>query len=485
MIVPITGQLSWRHPPVVTIALILINTAVFFGFQSQDRAHLQEAWQYYIASGLVRMELQHYLRDQGDDPDLIRAAEEEGDDEALNAYLERMLRDADFQRRIEGADVIRPGDPDYAEWRRLRREYQAKLNRRSTWAWGFRVAAWRPATLLTAMFLHGGIGHLLGNMLFLWLFGCMLEPGMGRLRFLGLYLASGVCGSLLFALFNLQSQVPLVGASGAIAGLMGALPVLYGRRRVSFFCYFGFYFNVVRIPALALLPFWLGKEIWSEFTRGDASSVAFMAHAGGIIAGALLAWCFRRFDGLGDAAAFQEAPPDEVTPLIDRAMQQMGALEFDQARALFEEVLTKDPAHQTAIEQLYHIAKQQPASPHFQEAAARYLDYLVHRPAAWDRVPGLYNEYRELAGAPRLPLALYPPLAGVLADKGHPEAAGRIISAMIKKQPLTDGLPAALYKLSAALRQKGQTRQADQCRRLLQKRYPESPEARSAKSANT
>ncbi len=485
MIVPITGQLSWRHPPIVTIALILINVAVFFGFQSNDRVYLQEAWQYYFESGLVRIELEHYLRDQGDDPDLIRQAEEEEDEAVLNAYLERMLRDADFQHRLEREDVIRPGDPDHAEWQRMRREYNAKLNRRSAWTLGFRAAAWRPTTLLTAMFLHGGLGHLLGNMLFLWLFGCMLEPGMGRSRFLGLYLASGVCGSLLFALFNLQSQVPLIGASGAIAGLMGALPVLYGRRRVSFFCYFGFYFNVVRIPALALLPFWLGKEIWSELTMGETSSVAFMAHAGGIIGGALLAWCFKRFDGLGDAAAFQEAPRDEITPLVDRAMQQMGALEFDRARTLFEKVLTKDPAHRTAIAQLYNIAKQQPAGPGFQEAAARYLDYLVHRPAAWDQVPGLYSEYLQLAGAPRLPLALYPPLAGVLADKGHPDQAGRIVSAMIKKQPLMEGLPTALYKLGRAFRKKGQTRQADQCRRLLQKRYPESPEAHSATSANT
>ncbi|MDJ0991374.1 MAG: rhomboid family intramembrane serine protease [Desulfobacterales bacterium] len=483
MIVPITGELSWRHPPVVTIALILANVVVFFGFQAQDRLYLKEAWQHYIESGLVRIELRHHLRDRGEDPDRIRTAEEEEDDEALNAYLDRMMRDADFQRRLERGEVIRPGDPDHTEWQGLREVYAAKLNRRSTWTWGFRAADRRPATLLTAMFLHGGTGHLLGNMLFLWLFGCMLEPGMGRLRFAGLYLASGVSGNLLFALFNLQSHIPLVGASGAIAGLMGALPVLYGRRRVSFFCYFGFYFNVVRIPALVLLPFWLGKEIWSELTKGDASTVAFMAHAGGIIAGACLAWCSKRFGGLGDVAAFRETPPDEVAPLVDRAMAQMGALEFDQARALFEKVLTKTPTHPTAIKQLYLIAKQQPAAPAFQPAAARYLDDLVHRPPAWDQVPGVYSEYLRLSGAPRLPLALYPPLAGVLADKGHPEDAGRILSAMIKKQPLIDGLPAALYKLAAAFQKKGQMRQAEQCRRLLAKRYPESPEARAAASS--
>jgi TolA-binding protein len=334
------------------------------------------------------------------------------------------------------------------------------------------------------MFMHGGIGHLLGNMLFLWLFGCMLEPGMGRLRFLALYLVSGICGNLFFALFNLGSTTPLIGASGAIAGLMGALPVLYGRRRVSLFCYFGFYFNVVRIRALALLPFWLGKEVWSELSRGEASSVAFMAHAGGIVAGALLAWIFKRFDGLSDAAAFQAPPPDEITPLMNQAMQRLEELEFEQARQLFQEVLEKDPTHAVAIQQLYHIAKQQPGSPAFHTAAARYLAYLVHRPQTLAQVPGVYAEYLQLAGTPRLPIAIYPALAGVLADRGHAESAARIIGAVIKKQPLVEGLPAALRKLSLAFRRQGLTSKADQCQRLLQKRYPESPEARVSRAAD-
>ncbi len=483
MIVPVTGQLSWRNPPILTIALILINIVVFLGFQSQDKALRREAWQHYIDSGLVRIELEHYLRHQGQDPAVIQTAFEAEDEEALSSYLDQMFRDTDFQHQLERGQIIRPGDPDHGEWQRLRQEYDTRLQRQTTWAWGFIPSSWRPLRLVTSIFLHGGLGHLLGNMLFLWLFGCMLEPGMGRLRFLGLYLASGVCGNLFYALFNLQSPIPLIGASGAIAGLMGALPVLYGLQRVSFFCYFGFYFNVVRIPALALLPFWLGKEIWSELAQGDASSVAFLAHAGGIMAGAVLAYTLKRFDGLRYAAAFQPPPRDEVTPLVAQAMQCLGALEFDQARSLFDRVLKRDPANKIALTQLYNLARQQPNTPAFHQSAARYLDYLVRRPATWDKVPDLYAEYLRLTGTPRLPLTLYPPLAGVLADQGHPDAAGRIITAVIKKQPLLDGLPAALLKLSTAFQKKGQRRQADQCRRLLQKRYPDSPEARTLQPA--
>ena len=483
MIVPITGRLSWRKPPLVTIALILVNIFVFFGFQSEDRAFVQDAWQHYFDSGLVRIELEYFLRYRNEDPTIIRTAEAQEDHDTINTYLEQMFRDATFQQRIEQGDIVSPEDPDYPEWQALRQEYEAKLARRSAWRWGFKPDRWQPQSLITSLFLHGGLAHLLGNMLFLWLFGCMLEPGMGRLYFLALYLVSGVCGDLFFALFNLQSSTPLIGASGAIAGLMGALPVLYGRRRVSFFCYFGFYFNYIKIPAIALLPFWLGMEIWSEISRGDVSSVAFMAHAGGIIAGALQAGLLKRFQWLRDPEAFQAPPPDEIGPLLKRAMQRLGELEFDRARDLFQKILEKDPAHAIAIAQLYNIAKQQPASTAFHQAAERYLNDLVNRPASWDQVPGVYNEYLQLAGRPRLPLAIYPALAGVLADKGHPESAVRIVSAVIKKQPLLDGLPTALFKLAAAFKKTGRNDQADQCRRLLKKRYPESPEAQAASPA--
>ena len=485
MIVPITGRLSWRNPPLVTIMLILVNCAVFFGLQSEDRAFVQDAWQHYLDSGLVRIELAHYLRYRNEDPAILPTAEAQEDHDTLNTYLEQMFHDAAFQQSIKEGTMVTPEDPDYPEWKMLRQEYEAKLARRSAWRWGFKSDRWQPQTLLTSLFLHGGFGHLLGNMLFLWLFGCMLEPGMGRLRFLALYLVSGVCGDLFFALFNLQSSTPLIGASGAIAGLMGALPVLYGRRRVSFFCYFGFYFNYIKIPAIALLPFWLGMEIWSEISRGDMSSVAFLAHAGGIIAGALQAGVLKRFRYLRDPAAFQEPPPDEVTPLLKRAMQRLGELEFDRARELFLKILDKDPTHTMAITQLYNIAKQHPGSAAFHQSAGRYLNDLLGRSSGWDQVPGVYDEYLQLAGTPRLPLAIYPSLAGVLADKGHPESAARIVSALIKKQPLLDGLPTALFKLTTAFQKTGRSAQADQCRRLLKQRYPESPEAQAGSSAHS
>ncbi|MGD8242599.1 MAG: hypothetical protein PVF59_07240, partial [Desulfobacterales bacterium] len=84
MIVPITGRLSWRKPPLVTIALILVNIFVFFGFQSEDRAFVQDAWQHYFDSGLVRIELEYYLRYRNEDPAIIQTAEAREDHDTIN-----------------------------------------------------------------------------------------------------------------------------------------------------------------------------------------------------------------------------------------------------------------------------------------------------------------------------------------------------------------------------------------------------------------
>ena len=98
-------------------------------------------------------------------------------------------------------------------------------------------------TSFTYMFMHGSTGHLLGNMIFLWIVGCMLEMGLGRLQYTVLYIIGGLFAVWLFWLIYMNSTIPLVGASGAIAGLMGAFAMLFGKRRVKIFFSLGFYFN--------------------------------------------------------------------------------------------------------------------------------------------------------------------------------------------------------------------------------------------------
>ncbi|MFE1454066.1 rhomboid family intramembrane serine protease [Streptomyces sp. NPDC058735] len=150
-------------------------------------------------------------------------------------------------------------------------------------------------SVLTAMFLHGGWLHLLGNMLFLWIFGNNVEDRMGHVRFLFFYLVCGYAASYGFALLDADSATPLIGASGAIAGVLGAYLVLYPRARVWVLVPF-LVFLPLRLPAWIVLCLWFVLQAVYSSGQGvaDAGTVAYAAHVAGFLVGMLIAWPLRR-----------------------------------------------------------------------------------------------------------------------------------------------------------------------------------------------
>ena len=148
------------------------------------------------------------------------------------------------------------------------------------------------ATLFTSMFLHGGWAHLGGNMLFLWIFGDNLEKVMGHVRFLVFYLVCGVAAGLAHIAFNAHSNVPTVGASGAISGILGGYMLLFPRNRVRVLAQGG----VTSVPAFVMLGLWILVQLVSGFgsiaDTGESGGVAFMAHVGGFVAGLVLVKLF-------------------------------------------------------------------------------------------------------------------------------------------------------------------------------------------------
>jgi membrane associated rhomboid family serine protease len=148
-------------------------------------------------------------------------------------------------------------------------------------------------TLLTSMFLHGGILHVAGNMLYLWIFGDNVEDAFGHLRFAIFYLLCGTAASLLQIAAMPSSRVPLVGASGAIAGVLGAYALLYPAARVRTLIIFVFFIRIVPIPALFVLGLWFLMQVLSVPASGR-SGVAFIAHIGGFLTGMLMMGLFVR-----------------------------------------------------------------------------------------------------------------------------------------------------------------------------------------------
>ena len=147
-----------------------------------------------------------------------------------------------------------------------------------------------PITLVTSLFLHGSFLHLAGNMLFLWVFGDNVEDGMGHARFLIFFLLCGIAACLAHCLMNPLSTAPLIGASGAIAGVVAAYLILYPRVKV-WALYFGRL--PLQVPAMYAIGFWILLQVGSAFLSGD-QDVGWFAHLGGLAAGAALTPMLRR-----------------------------------------------------------------------------------------------------------------------------------------------------------------------------------------------
>jgi rhomboid family protein len=155
----------------------------------------------------------------------------------------------------------------------------------------------QTAHILTSMFLHGSWMHLLGNMWFLWIFGNNVEDAMGRLRFVAFYLLTGGAAALAQVVLNPTSAVPMVGASGAISGVMGAYIVLYPRVRVFMIVPLGFILTSMAWPAWMMLGYWLLLQFVSGLIAPqEGGGVAFWAHFGGFVAGVVLVKLFARSD---------------------------------------------------------------------------------------------------------------------------------------------------------------------------------------------
>ncbi len=143
----------------------------------------------------------------------------------------------------------------------------------------------------TSMFLHGGFMHLAGNMLYLWIFGNNIEDVLGKVRFVMFYFLCGIVAALSHVFADVNSQVPMVGASGAISGILGAYLILFPKAKVKTLVFLGIIFTIARIPAVVFLLIWIGMQILNNMAGGEG--VAWLAHIGGFIAGAVFILPFK------------------------------------------------------------------------------------------------------------------------------------------------------------------------------------------------
>lgn len=480
LIIPIENRPDWSKPPVITLALILLNIAIFMFYQGSDDAIVERAYQFYESQQLLDYERQPYL-------DYLRSEDPEGweelssiEDEARQSARLRwwIMFDRAFDQHLRALWPT-PADEQTLHWQQARELFETERNQLSSYRGGLTPAEARPLTFLTNMFLHGGWDHLLGNMIFLFLFGFTLEAVLRPTTYMAMYLASGLAASALHVGFNLGSMVPVIGASGAISGLMGMYLSLYRLRRIRFFYTVLFYFGEFRAPALFILPLWLGKELYGYFFF--ESSIAYWAHIGGLIAGAGLMFLARQSQKEFSGELQQQDAYDDTEAELKKVQLLVNRLDFDQAKLLTRKICQTHPNDPRPWQQLFDLHKSQPRQKAFHQVTFDLCKQFVGQATnfvRWENtVDQVLTEYRELAPkTPALNGNMCLALARTYWRNGKPELAQGYLLQARQRDGNPNTMAALLKEMIPYYQQRQQSEQAARLTAILKALQP-SPRA--------
>lgn len=354
IVVPVEKRIDWKRPPIVLIALVLINILVFAFYQSGDMERVEETVILYDQLNLKEMEVsafQSYRRK--DDP----TYQIDPDDDTL---IWQMASDPGFAEFLETHHKRYIPFKQRESWRQSRADVNKKAATVSSQLLGLNSSDISVLTLFTHQFLHGGIDHLIGNMVFLLLTGFAVEAALGSKRFLLFYLCSGIGAGLLFSGVQLASggsSASLIGASGSISGVMAMYVVLFGMRKIEFFYWLFIFTGYFRAAAIIMLPAYIVKELIMQFSN-DQSNVAYLAHVGGFLVGAALVYLTRSMQRHAIDNDYLDNAPIEVDPdlvTLQAVYNELGRGEFKRAHGLLVPLKRKRPNDPELIEIEFNI----------------------------------------------------------------------------------------------------------------------------------
>jgi len=493
--VPLQHKPSWRAPPWMTALLILINCCIYFGWQAPEEKEVWRASELYAETPLPPIEgpaYAKYLRARADqsgrERDRIRAemTESRVQGKTWRVLYAQMWEDYDFRRRLLAGEIIRPDHPDATTWREARADFSPHEPALFTPRWAEEFDAGAPTRLvtwLTSTFLHGSVGHLLGNMVFLFVFGFTLEAVLGPLLYLGCYLLGGIGASALAAWAYADSGGYGLGASGAIAALMGMYVMLYGLRRIPFFYWVLFYFNIARWPALVLLPVWMVYELVPHLL-GD-TQVGHMAHLGGLIGGALLMGGLKLVHRFDDPAQRENEQKDaqtaaeteraaELARLTAKAQQFTRQLAFADAAKVWRQAARLAPRDARVLSAWLDCARHQPASEDFHAAARRIFRLPAHDAPTRQLLHRSWRLYLETAKpGVRLSPAEMQPLVRAFAAEQEWKDAQSLAHALERINPPPEGWVQTVQQLASSLARAGRMQEASAWLPQLQRLAPQ------------
>ena len=481
MFLPLDRKPDWRNPPLITLVLVLLNVLIFYIWQHNDDQHRMEAYEYYMFSGLYKIEVPAYQKFREHDKKLS-AKELEKPNERLMQILSDMYQDGEFQNKLNAGEIIKPDDSGYLDWHSKRKQFDWLQNRIVSWKYGIKPSDPSVTTYVTNMFLHGSNGHLWGNMIIFLLMGYVVEIVLGRWLYLLGYLFSGLTAGWLFVVLFPDSAIPGVGASGAIAGVLGMYIVIFGMRKVNFFYFLFVYFDYVRAPAILMLPFYVLSQAVIEFVFDTNINVA--AHIGGLAGGLLFAGILKFIPRTMNTDYLDEKRNEEQFNADYAAAQQLlAAMHIDEARGKFELLLQQRPGDINIKQQLYTTAKYNPASEPYHQYASQLLNLPGSDSTTVKIIHDTFTDYAAKAKPkPRWTPELLISMATRFAACGYLDDAEKIVVFLLKARAdftrNAEGLAALAKYYTGKNKQK-----AEQYRALLLENYPHSPEAQHINKA--
>lgn len=412
MIIPIGTKGSLALKPVMTIGLIIVNTIIAIItlplgsqterkiFQAQRERYGRQLELYIIENSSPKYGDSFGRRYMQDSIEEIQTAEDYYDLEVKLFTVLSML-DITFEDLEEyGAELEERSDSYYEnksyaemevffEWQRLREKEEKAFNGHVNFALGLKPTRMgRLHTYFTYQFLHGDLWHLLGNMLFLWVVGCLLEDSWGRIPFLVFYLVGGAFAGLAHCLQDTSSMIPLIGASGSIAAAMGAFAIRHFFTRIKFFYFFLLLFRpfwgTFCLPAYVFLPFWFIEQLalrsLSNFVGGGG--VAYMAHIAGFAGGVTVALFFR-YSGFEEKYLAPRVQSKQIDagvtkdPRFDEACDLIEKGDLESARSIFAKLVIERPNDLDMLQDIAIIYKEKGFAADCQQLAERVIKGLL------------------------------------------------------------------------------------------------------------
>jgi membrane associated rhomboid family serine protease len=330
--------------------------------------------------------------------------------------------------------------------------------------WGYIPAQGGVAPILTSLFMHGGWLHLFGNMLFLFLSGPFIEDRYGRPLFAAFYLLSGITATLAHGAHQAASNIPLVGASGAIAGLMGAFLIRLGASRIQFliipFLLMPYRYFKVFLPAFVVLPLWLGQQLWYAQTQPDAG-VAWWAHIGGFAFGVAVAVTMRvaRVEERWIDAGIEQQISIVQHPGLEKSVDMRLAGDFASAKREIRAVLATDPQNIDAWTEMYEIAVAAGDIAEAGRTAQRVLEMHL-RKGDKDLAAHIITDAWERVTADALPVRFIMAAAAFYEKEGDARTAMEMYAYVGRRAPEDAAAFRAWFRVAEILRQSGDAKGA-------------------------